>query len=54
MVTEFPGHHYGLEVDILMFDGVFPFGRGSSTGHFCTFSDAITRLLQLHGSSKPL
>ena len=54
MVTEFSGHHFGLEDDILMFYGVLPFGWGSSPGHFCRFIDAIARLHQLHGPSNPL
>ena len=53
-VTEFDGHHFGLGEDILMFYGVLPFGWGSSPGHFCRFSDAIARLHQLHGPSRPL
>ena len=53
-VTEFDGHHFGLEDDILMFYGVPPFGWGSRPGHFCRFIDAIARLHQLHGHSRPL
>ena len=54
MVTEFPGHHFGLDDDILLFYGVLPLGWGSSPGHFCRFCDAITLLHQLHGPPKPL
>ena len=54
MVTEFDGHHFGLEEDIMMFYGLLRFGWGSRYGHFCRFSDAIARLHQLFGPSQPL
>ena len=54
MVTEFAGHHFGLQGGILMFYGVLPFGWGSSPGHFCRFRDAIARLHQLRGPSRTL
>lgn len=53
METEFAGHHFGLVEDILLFCGVLPFGWGSSHGHFCRLSDAITILHQLHVPSRP-
>ena len=54
MVTEFPGEIFGLEEDIMCFYGALPIGWSGSPGHFCRFSDAITRLHQLHGPSRPM
>ena len=54
VVAEFTGEIFGLTEDVLCCYGALPFGWGGSPGHFCRSRDAITKLHQLHGPSRPM